>query len=281
MPSEPSSCLEDKLAQLRSILSDLGGALVAFSGGVDSTFLLAVAAEVLRDKVVAVTARSPTYPQTEYERACELAGSLAVEHLSIYTDELADREFCANSPDRCYHCKRELFGKLRELADRRGLAYVLDASNLDDCSDYRPGRKAAEELGVRSPLIEAGLTKQDVRDLSKSMGLPTWDKPAMACLASRFPYGEEITAQKLTRVGQAEAFLRDLGFRHLRVRSHGDLARIEVDEGSIQRLADPEVRGKIVEAFKNLGFVYVTADLEGYRTGSMNEVLSPEQRGDG
>jgi len=267
-----------RLERLRAILKPMERVLVAFSGGVDSTFLLKVAADTLGDGVLAVTARSATYPDEEYARACELARSLGVEHRTITTDELADERFCANPPDRCYHCKRELFGRLRRIAEAEGIAVVADAANLDDCADYRPGRRAGEELGVRSPLIEAGLTKDAVRALSREMGLPTWDQPAMACLASRFPYGERITEEKLRRVGEAERFLRGCGFRQVRVRCHGDLARIEVAPERVADLAADPLRGEVVSKLKALGFLYVALDLQGYRSGSLNEALPDDAR---
>ena len=283
-----------KLARLQGILRDMQSVLIAYSGGVDSTFLLKVAADTLGDTmprsvptcVLAVTAVSPTYPHEEHDLACAMARSLGVRHISILTNELADPTFSANPPDRCYHCKKELFRKLREIARREGMRFTADASNADDLSDYRPGRKAAIEAQIRSPLIEAGLAKKEIRLLSKEMGLETWDKPSAACLASRLPYGEPITPEKLQRVGAAEKLLRELlgdTMQHsvpiqVRVRSHENVARIEVESEALQQLASPEMRVKVTSELKKLGFTYVTLDLLGYRTGSLNESLPPPRR---
>jgi pyridinium-3,5-biscarboxylic acid mononucleotide sulfurtransferase len=246
---------------------------VAFSGGVDSTFLAAAARDLLGDCALAVTALSPSVPQSEAADAAALAGLIGIRHLTIETREMDSADYVNNTPDRCYYCKDELFGRLRSLAERLGLAYVLDGSNRDDEGDYRPGRRAAARHGVRSPLLEAGLGKDDIRALSRERGLPTWDKPAMACLASRLPYGTPITEQALKQVEAAEAFLRSLGIRQLRVRHHGDVARIEVDRAGRDALLQKDNRRAVVERLRSLGYLYVTLDLAGFRSGSLNEGL--------
>ena len=262
-----------KLERLRERLRIVGGAVVAFSSGVDSTFLLRVAHEELGDRVVAATIRSHTFPRRELDEAVAFCRAEGVRHEVIDSEELDIPGFAENPPDRCYHCKRELFSKLLAFAHENGLAAVLEGSNIDDDGDYRPGRRAIRELGIVSPLHDVGLTKAEIRALSREMGLPTSDKPSFACLASRFPYGERITILGLERVEKAEQWLLDagLGLTQLRVRSHGDLARIEVPSADIPRLAARAA--EIAVAFKDLGFAYVTLDLLGYRTGSMNEVL--------
>ena len=268
----------EKLDRLREILRDLESLVVAFSGGVDSTFLMWVAADELKDRSLAVTARSETYPEWEYEEAASLANRFGFRHRIMETSELAIPNFRENPPDRCYYCKSELFGTLRQIADEEGLKQVADGATVCDLDDHRPGRKAARELGVVSPLLEAGITKEDIRLLSRELAIPTWDKPAFACLASRFPYYEEITEEKLSRVELAEEYLRSLGVRQCRVRSHGETARIEVEATDIEVLLT--VNREVVAArLMELGYEYVTVDLMGYRQGSMN-IHVKDQPGD-
>ena len=260
-----------KLTELRRIMGQMEAVVVAFSAGVDSTFVAAVAADVLGPRALAVTGVSPSIPASEVDEAKALAAQIGIRHLLLDTSEMDRPGYVENSPQRCYHCKTELYSLLEEMAERDGIAYVLDGCNVDDLGDHRPGRVAAAEHRVRSPLIEVGLTKAEIRELSKERGLPTWDKPAMACLSSRIPYGTPVTVEALDQVGAAEAFLRGLGLRQLRVRHHGDVARIEIELVDIAVVV--EHRQRIVTRLRNLGYAHVTLDLAGFRSGSMNEGL--------
>ena len=265
--------IQKKLKTLEHILQDMRGVVVAFSGGVDSTFLLNVAHTVLGENTLAVTAQSPTFPADELKQAKEYAHSLGVNYRVIKTNELSSDKFINNPPERCYYCKKELFSTLLEIARSRDIPWVADGSNRDDARDYRPGMRAVKELGIRQPLFEAGLYKDEIRVLSKKLNLPTWDKPAYACLSSRLPYGESITLVKLQQIERAEKFLQGLGFRQVRVRHYKNMARIEVLPEEIGRFFKQDLRTKVAAKLKKLGYQYVTLDLQGYRTGSMNEVL--------
>jgi uncharacterized protein len=266
--------LRQREAALFDRLSGLPSLLVAYSGGVDSAFLAWAAQRVLGNRALSVTADSASYPERHRAMALAIAQQFGFSHEIIHTGELDRAEYRANNPDRCYHCKNELFTQLAGLAAERGFAAVADGSNADDRGDYRPGRRAAREFGVISPLDEAGLTKDDVRLLSREAGLPTWDEPASACLSSRIPYYSEVTEEKLDTIERAEAAVRALGFRVLRVRHHGEVARIEVAREEMSRLLDPEIARAIDTALRAVGFRYVTVDLRGYRLGSLNEGLS-------
>lgn len=263
---------EEKLKKLKQLLKEMESLVLAYSGGVDSTFLLKVAADTLEDKVLAVTARSPTYPEREYINAMKTAQGFRVKFHSLFTDELLQPEFVRNSPDRCYYCKQQLFARLKEIARRENLKWVADGSNFDDRTDFRPGRKAAAELGVRSPLDEVRLTKEEIRMLSRELGLPTWDKPSLACLASRVPYGISLTREILERINQAEEFILSLGIGQVRVRYHEEIARVEVEPADMEKVIYH--REKIEAKLKSLGYTYIVLDLEGYRPGSLNLMLN-------
>ncbi len=267
-----------KLARLCRCMERMGSAVVAFSGGLDSSLLASVAVEVLGDRALAVTASSPTYPLREQTAARRLAKTIGIRHRMVESDELKIPGFSDNPPDRCYHCKRELFRVLWEVARAEGIGHVLDGTDADDRSDYRPGRRAAGEANVESPLLAAGLTRADIRILSQARGLPTADKPSLACLASRFPYGHSITAEKLTAVDRVECAVRALGIPHVRVRHHGSIARIEVLPDCFEQLTDAVNRKRIVAAARKAGFSFCAMDLEGYRTGSLNRELSEAVR---
>jgi uncharacterized protein len=271
-PETPEG-IERKERLLREILTGLGSVVVAFSGGVDSAYLAVVAADVLGDRALAVTADSPSYPSRHREIALGVARQFSLRHEFVETAEMERPEYVANPSNRCYYCKQELFDRLTTLARERGFAAIADGNNADDRGDYRPGRQAAREHGVRSPLDEAGLTKADVRELSRRRGLRTWDQPASACLSSRIPYDSEVTVEKLRMIEQAEDVLHSLGLRHCRVRHHGEVARIELPAADMARALEPDVRAALVNDLKQIGYRYVALDLEGYRTGSLNEVL--------
>jgi uncharacterized protein len=269
--------LQERLTELERIIAPYGSALVAFSGGVDSSLALAVAARALpKHRVLAVTSNNETYLPSELDLARTFAGSLGVEHLVVNTRELDDPNYASNPTNRCYFCKSTLYSDLAELAGEKGYACVVDGANKDDEGDYRPGRKAARELGVVSVLSEAGMTKAEVRELAKYLGLPTWDKPALACLSSRFPYGQEITPEKLAQVARAEEFLRREEFKQVRVRHHGEIARLEVGPDELERAF--AMREKISTELLDAGFLYVTLDLAGYRSGSLNATLKKNKK---
>ena len=269
----PTAAQLEKYENLLASLRALGSALVAFSGGVDSAFLMHAAREALGDSVVAVTAASPLFPEREQRDAEAFCRERGIRQVVFPTRELETEAFTRNPPNRCYLCKRALFGQILEIQREQGFAAVLEGSNVDDEGDYRPGMQAVKELGILSPLRACGFAKADIRALSRQFGLPTWDKPSFACLASRFPYGDAITPEKLGSVDRAEQLLLDLGFAQVRVRVHGNLARIELPPEQFPRFLQPDVREQVARAFREIGFAYATLDVQGYRTGSMNEVL--------
>ncbi len=262
-----------KLNDLRDYLKELGSLAIGYSAGVDSTFMLAVAQEVLGDKVIAVTNTDASVPEREIEEAKRFCEQRGIKHVVCKVDPLQDERYRKNGPDRCYFCKHGIFSEIKKIARENGIEYIAEGSNMDDLGDYRPGLRAVEELEVKSPLRQAGLYKADIRDISKAMGLPTWSKPAYACLASRFVYGEEITQEKLNMIDKAEQFLIKHGFYEERVRMHGNIARIEVPTKDIARLAADDIREAVYEEFKKIGFMFVTLDMRGYKLGSMNATI--------
>lgn len=273
----PGGSALEKYQRLKALIARAGKVALAFSGGVDSSFLLKVCFDVLGQGVLAITGRSESFPAREVAAATEIAGLIGCRHILIDTHELDVPGFSENPPERCFLCKRELFGKIKEIAAREGIQVIFDGSNADDAGDFRPGRRAAREAGVRSPLEEVGLSKEELRALSRMLGLPNWDRPSFACLASRFPYRTRITKSALHQVEEAEAYLWQMGMRVFRVRHHGAVARIELGENEMRQMWERSLAPTIVKGLKSVGYKYVAVDLEGYRSGSMNETLDAEE----
>ena len=269
--------VDEKVSALKSSLAEMGHVIVAYSGGVDSTFLAVVANEVLGQASLAVTARSPSLARSELDGAVEVAGMLGLNHRVIETAEVEREDYRINDPNRCFFCKEELYTHLSTLPEA-GYSQIINAHNLDDTGDFRPGINSAKKRGVRSPLVEVGLTKAEIREQSRSLGLPTWDKPAQACLSSRIPYGTPVTVEALARIAEAEDYLRSLGIERLRVRHHDTVARIEVGAENFDKLLDDDTRRGVIARFREIGYSYVTLDLEGFRSGSLNEVLAGLRR---
>ncbi|NJK40257.1 MAG: ATP-dependent sacrificial sulfur transferase LarE [Acaryochloridaceae cyanobacterium SU_2_1] len=270
--------MHDKLQPLQSLFAQMGQALIAYSGGIDSSLVAKVAHEVLGDKALAVTANSPSLLAADLAAAQEQAAEIGIAHRLVVTQEMDNPNYTNNPVNRCYFCKSELYDSLRPLAEQWGYPYVVDGVNADDLQDYRPGIQAAKERGTRSPLAELGITKLEVREMARSLGLTWWDKPAQPCLSSRFPYGENITIEKLRRVGEAESYLRQLGWQTLRVRSQGDIARIELPAAEIRAFVQNTDLAELVAAFKGYGFLYITLDLEGFVSGKLNQALLLNQQ---
>lgn len=269
-----STILDDKFNTLKGNLKAMERVIIAFSGGVDSAFLLKAASMAGLSKILAVTGVSESLPEHELSFAREIAASLNIEHRLLVTEELKDVNYANNPPDRCYYCKKDLFSRLRKIADDEGYSFILDGSNADDANEWRPGRRAALEEGVKSPLLDAALSKKEIRHVSRSLGLPTWDKPAAPCLSSRFQYGRKITAEALDRVSRAEEYIRNIGIKEFRVRDHAEVARIEVHPEDFRIFMNSTVRNEVVSFLRSIGYKYVSLDLQGFRSGSANEVLT-------